>query len=159
MSGGESVCWSLESPAPPAPPSSARALSSWLPPSTCRVSPLCTAWLPDWLPRCLAKRCGVPQWREGGKGMRRRSRWGREQVKMEKGQSRIPNQPKHHGQRVKTKPDLSANESEEGLNKSLFNELLHCHRRHCSVFLAASFGEAELFKRLAVTSMTPSLCD
>lgn len=72
----------------------------------------------------------------------------------EEGQSRIPNQPKHHSQRVKTKPDLSANESEEGFNKSLFNGL---GRR--SVFLAAAIREAELLKRLAVTSLTPSLCD
>lgn len=75
----------------------------------------------------------------------------------EEGQSRIPNQPKHRGQRVQTKPDLSANESEEGLNKSSFNGL----RRRCrrSVFLAAAVGEAELLKRLAVTTLTPSLCD
>lgn len=76
----------------------------------------------------------------------------------EEGQSRIPNQPKHRGQRVQTKPDLSANESEEGLNKGSFNGL---RRRHCrrSVFLAAAVGEAELLKRLAVTTLTPSLCD
>lgn len=157
--GGETVCWSLESlsPAwtPPAPLSLARAPSSWLPLHTCQVAPLCTAWLPDWLPRCLAELCGAPDWRESGKG---RSGWATGEGQVEGGQSRIPNQSKRRCQCVKTKLDLSANESEEGLNKSSFNGLL---RRRCcrSVFLAAAVREAELLKRLAVTTLTPSLCD
>lgn len=109
--GGESVCWSLESlapaSAPPAPLPLARAPSSWLPLRTCRVSPLCTAWLPDWLPRCLAKLCGAPDWRENGRG----SGWG---GRGEAGGGRAVTDPKSVEASLpsceKTKLDLSANE-------------------------------------------------